>query len=274
VRWLMSVRQNSHWASTQESAWSVMALTDYMVATGELKADYDYQATLNGKTWAQGTMNSSNLEEIDIAKVALADLLQDVANPVTISRSAASGQQTGEGTLYYSLFLKYYLPASEVKALSRGITLARQYALADKPDKPITEAQVGDIIKVKLTIIVPNDLHYLVVEDPLPAGCEALDQSLKTTSVAGERPELKQQGTGEEWQDWGWWWFSNTEVHDTRVSLFATFLPKGTYEYTYLMRASLPGEFQVIPSTGYEMYFPEVFGRSDGGLFTVTPATD
>jgi uncharacterized protein YfaS (alpha-2-macroglobulin family) len=52
--------------------------------------------------------------------------------------------------------------------------------------------------------------------------------------------------------------------------LFATYLPRGTYEYTYQIRASLPGRFLVMPTTAYEMYFPEVWGRSDGGVFTVT----
>jgi len=31
----------------------------------------------------------------------------------------------------------------------------------------------------------------------------------------------------------------------------------------------LPGEFLVIPTTAYEMYFPEVFGRSDGTTFSI-----
>jgi hypothetical protein len=48
-------------------------------------------------------------------------------------------------------------------------------------------------------------------------------------------------------------------------------LPRGTYEYTYLMRAGVPGEFLVTPTTAYEMYFPEVFGRSDGGKFSIRP---
>jgi hypothetical protein len=109
----------------------------------------------------------------------------------------------------------------------------------------------------------------VVVEDPLPAGCEALDQSLKTTSVVGQRPKLERQGASD-LSEWGWWWFSQTELRDDKVVMFATHLPKGTYEYTYLMRASLAGEFRVIPSTAYEMYFPEVFGRGDGGIFTIT----
>ena len=58
-------------------------------------------------------------------------------------------------------------------------------------------------------------------------------------------------------------------MRDEKVTLFSSYLPRGTYEYSYVMRATLPGTYNVIPSTAYEMYFPEVFGRSDGGTFTV-----
>jgi uncharacterized protein YfaS (alpha-2-macroglobulin family) len=51
--------------------------------------------------------------------------------------------------------------------------------------------------------------------------------------------------------------------------LFASYLPAGTYEYTYLIRPGLAGEFQVLPTTAYEMYFPEVSGRGDGMAFTI-----
>jgi uncharacterized protein YfaS (alpha-2-macroglobulin family) len=35
------------------------------------------------------------------------------------------------------------------------------------------------------------------------------------------------------------------------------------------MRATTPGQFHVIPTTAQESYFPEVYGRGDGQLFTV-----
>ncbi|MDY0020238.1 MAG: hypothetical protein RBT47_09570, partial [Anaerolineae bacterium] len=131
-----------------------------------------------------------------------------------------------------------------------------------------------DVVRVKLTLVAPTDLYYVVVEDPLPAGFEAVDVSLKTTSVVGQRPGLRNLTAEEEnewfhWQGWGWWWFSHAEMRDEKVALFASYLPRGTYEYTYMMRASVPGEFQVMPATASEMYFPEVFGRSDGSVFTV-----
>jgi uncharacterized protein YfaS (alpha-2-macroglobulin family) len=141
----------------------------------------------------------------------------------------------------------------------------------------VTEADVGDVLRVKLTLIAPTDLHYVVVEDPLPAGCEGVDLSLKTTSVVGERPELRNLTLEErdQWYrryGWGWWWFSHSEMRDEKMTLFATYLPRGTYEYTYLIRAGVPGDYNVMPTTAYEMYFPEVFGRSEGLTFTVETA--
>ena len=61
-------------------------------------------------------------------------------------------------------------------------------------------------------------------------------------------------------------------MRDEKVVLFAEYLPRGSYEYTYLMRAGVAGEFYVTPTTAYAMYAPEVFGRSDGGRFTVQPS--
>ncbi|MCZ7546227.1 MAG: hypothetical protein M5R40_23095 [Anaerolineae bacterium] len=120
-----------------------------------------------------------------------------------------------------------------------------------------------------LTIIAPNDLYYVVVEDPIPAGVEAVDTSLLTTTQVGERPTLSRTDPLRE--GWGWWWFSHTELRDEKVVLSASWLPAGTYEYHYQVRAGLPGTYRVMPPTGYEFYFPEVYGRGAGSLFTVSP---
>jgi uncharacterized protein YfaS (alpha-2-macroglobulin family) len=61
------------------------------------------------------------------------------------------------------------------------------------------------------------------------------------------------------------------DVRSDRVALFATYLPKGVHQYVYLARASLPGEYRVLPTSGREQYFPEVNGRADGRRFTVLP---
>jgi hypothetical protein len=273
----MAARVEGYWETTQATAWSLLGLVEYMRASGEMEGDFSYSVYLNGEELASGDVTKETLDESRKIQVEIAQLLVDEANRLVIERLEPRTGQTGEGQLYYTAQLRYYLPADQVQALDRGIVVARQYSPVDNPNQYVDTAQVGDVVQVKLTIIAPTDLYYVVVEDPLPAGFEGVDLSLKTTSVVGEQPELRnltaeQQDRWYSWYGWGWWWFSNSEMRDEKVVLFAEYLPRGTYEYTYLMRASVPGQFLTIPSTAYQMYFTEVFGRSDGGKFTVEPA--
>lgn len=275
VRWLMSIRQQGYWDTTQSTVWSLLALVEYMRASGEMEGDFNYTVYLNQGILGRGVVNRENIAESRRLQIEISEMLLEEGNRLVIQRHAPSEGQTGGGQLYYSAYLRYFLPADQIEALNRGIIVARQFSLVDDPEVPIEKAEVGDLIRVRLTLIAPSSLHYVVVESPLPAGCEGVDLSLKTTSVVGERPKLRNVTAEEEsrWYrryGWGWWWFSHTEMRDEKVALFATYLSPGTYEYTYLMRATVAGEFKVLPAFAYEMYFPEVFGRSDGGTFTIT----
>ncbi|HML23008.1 MAG TPA: hypothetical protein PKD09_15250, partial [Aggregatilinea sp.] len=162
------------------------------------------------------------------------------------------------------------LLASEAEPISRGITVSREYFGEDDPTAPIAQAQVGDLITVRVTMTLPQDVYYFVLEDPLPAGTEPVDTSLLTTTQNAQGPSIRPD-YDPHWF-WGWWLFDHTEMRDEQVNLYADFLPRGTYVYTYQVRASVPGEFQTMPSHAYAFYFPEVFGRGAGTLFTVTPA--
>jgi uncharacterized protein YfaS (alpha-2-macroglobulin family) len=283
VRWLMMARTVGRWETTQETAWSLIALTDWMVVTGELEGDYGWGVQLNGEMLGQDNVTRENIRDETTLRAEIADMLRDEANQLYIEKGA------GPGRLYYTAHLRTFLPVEDVKALNRGIIVGREYTLASCVDSPrsaaegeetetedgervtcptVSSADVGETVRVKLTIIAPNSLHYVVIEDPLPAGAEAVDVSLKTTSVVGQAPELQRTDPWS-WYGWGWWWFSHTELRDEKAVLFATYLPAGTYEYTYLIRPGLPGEYKVLPTTAYEMYFPEVFGRGDGMLFSI-----
>jgi uncharacterized protein YfaS (alpha-2-macroglobulin family) len=263
----MVARQGDHWETTQESVWAVIALTDWMVHTGELQGSYSYSLTVNRGTLAEATVTPESVRDGQVIRVAVKDLLLEELNRVIIARGA------GEGVLYYTAHLNPRLPAAEADAISRGITVNREYFLEDDQEKPITSASVGDTITVRLTLTLPQDIYYFVLEDPIPAGTEGVDTSLLTTSRQVAGPDLRRQWEQEYnpfWY-WGWWWFDHTEMRDEQVNLYADFLPGGTYVYTYQVRASIAGEFQTMPSHAYAFYFPEVFCRTEGTLFTVLP---
>jgi len=263
VRWLMRNRVGGRWASTQETAWTLMALTDWMVRSGELEADYGYAVQLNDAKIGEGQASSATLEETQTLQVAVADMLSDRVNRLVIVRTE------GPGSLYYSANLNVHLPVAEVGALDQGIIISRRYYTLEDSKTPITTARQGDLVRGRLTIVVPQSVHYLLVEDPLPAGLEAIDASLKT-SPQGELPEVYDWAEMSR-QGWGWWYFSHVELRDEKVVLSTDYLPAGTYVYTYLARASTLGTFQTIPPTAQEFYFPDVYGRGEGSLFEVTP---
>ena len=53
-----------------------------------------------------------------------------------------------------------------------------------------------------------------------------------------------------------------TVLRDDRVEAFSSYLYGGTYDYTYVARATTPGSFVVPPAKAEEIYAPEVFGRT------------
>jgi uncharacterized protein YfaS (alpha-2-macroglobulin family) len=269
VRYLMGQRGEGHWRTTQESAVSLIALADYIAQSGELVADYTYSASLDGKMLKQGAVNRDNLKQPISIVMSLADLKLGGGSQLELQRQAAAGQ-TGQGRLYYTLRMRYAQDAAAVQALDQGIGVAREYSAVDTDTlsptgQLVTQARLSDVVQVRLTITVPEDVRYLAVEDMLPAGLEPLDTSLRTTSAAARDAELQNADAERPY----WWYFSQTSIHDNRVALFATSLPKGTYHYTYLARATTPGEFKTMPALAYQMYAPEVFGRSAGATFSV-----
>jgi len=170
----------------------------------------------------------------------------------------------------------------------KGIVVARWYEDYET-GRPVTTVQEGALVRVRLRITVSAERSFLALTDPLPAGLEAVDLSLRTTGEFGpgaDGGDDEGEGREDDGEDdadadrWGWyygswdsgWWspFDHREMRDDRVAWVATHLWPGTYSATYVARATTPGVFIRPPAHAEEMYNPSVQGRSDGGTFTVT----
>ena len=118
-----------------------------------------------------------------------------------------------------------------------------------------------------MRIVAPNPLRYVVIEDHFPAGAEAVNPALDIsqhigTAPSGERVDARAPG-------WGWRHFDHIEFRDEKATIYARYLPRGVYEYTYSIRLVTPGDYNVIPPTAQESHFPEVYGRGAGTVFRV-----
>jgi alpha-2-macroglobulin len=264
LRWLMVARkEEGHWESPHDTAAALLAITDFMLVRKDAQANYDYRIDLNGSRKLSGKAEAGKVQQDDVLVIQMKDLLKDTVNELRLQRTPGDAA----GRLYYTAHLRYFTPAEEVDAANYGIGVSHQYAVGDS-DAPVRGAKLGDVVKVKVTLVAPADLNFLVLEDYLPAGLEPIDTSLKTTP-----PEFQRQLSEAQRKSYqvgkGYSPFGHTDIRDNRVALFARFVAKAVYEYTYFARATTPGEFRLPPATAYEQFFPEVSGRSDGGLFTV-----
>ena len=50
------------------------------------------------------------------------------------------------------------------------------------------------------------------------------------------------------------------DYRDDKVAFFWRSLPAGVHRITYDLRATIPGDYHVMPSSVYNMYVPEVWG--------------
>ncbi len=269
VRWLMTAREASRWPSGQENSWAVLALTDWMAATGELEAGFGYGLTVNTDMIDRGEFGARAIADVREYSVPVSSLRPEAVNYLFLEKLGDAGR------LYYSAHLNSFIDAGQVPAVSRGVTVQRVYYDAactptdNAPCPTIDRIPAGGQVRVELTIIAPNDLVYALIEDPFPAGAEGIDPALQT-STTGAAPTFGRIEGDYQRGYWGWWYFNRIAFRDDRVSFYSDYLPAGTYQYTYTLQASIPGRFQVRPATARETFFPEAFGRSDGLVFEIT----
>jgi len=270
VRYLVSVRQGGGWSNSYETSWALLALVEVLKSNGDLQASYSYTATLNGLPLVDGNASGAQVMTPVLARVPLSDLRMDSSNILRLERSAGSGR------LYYRAQLQISRPVESAPAVQRGMTIDRRIYRAGQdcrkqtclPLNSIGLSERDNLLVVRLTLVVPTDMYYVVVEDSFPAGGEAVNPHLETSPqfLAGERYNNADPfGDG-----WGWWYFGEPQFYDQRVRWMSDYLPAGTYELTYRLSPLQAGEFRMIPARAWQYYFPEVQASSAGQIFSIS----
>jgi hypothetical protein len=241
-----------------------------MQATGELQGNFSFSAALNGAPLAEGqAAGPENMTSVT-ATAPLTQLNLAGANTLSISR------QAGAGKLYYRAALNVDRPVETAPALNQGLAISRKYlACEGKTCDPVTSYQLkpdaSGRIKVQLTVTLPNDSYYLMVEDYIPAGADILDTALKTSQQGEESLSVDVDPTNPFNDGWGWWYFNRPQIYKDHILWSSDTLPAGTYVLTYTIIPSLAGEYRVLPAHAWQAFFPEVQGTTAGEVFTIKP---
>ena len=179
-------------------------------------------------------------------------------------------EKSGKGKLYYSSQLIYFDNSDNIVSNETGFRVEKEYYKLeqythyndDKIDykKQYFDGNVksGDLIFVKVKVYSKDKgLNYFMLEDPLPAGCEVIkdDWSIKVQD--------EKDFNGYDYYYWRWW-YADKDIRDDKMVFFATYLYGDEFEFTYILRAQIPGEYIINPSNALLMYYPEYKGNTKG----------
>jgi uncharacterized protein YfaS (alpha-2-macroglobulin family) len=265
TRYILDARKNGRWRNTYENAAAIDALVDISMGREAESPDYAATVRIAGSEILKHQFEDHLYEPYE--QFIPIDQLPSGSSQVDISKD-------GRGILYYILSYSYRLKGLQ-PARQEGFIIRRRVKdtqtgkeVVSYEDHPAPEATVeaGDVLQVELEFSVPQTGYHLVIDDPIPAGLEAIDASLKTTSTRYETPSGRRVTQGSD-MAYAYWAqpIHHTELRDDRVALFADAARPGIYRYRYLLRATTPGTFLWPGARIFLMYQPEQLGTCAEG---------
>jgi len=260
VNGLLADRTAGRWSNTQENAFILLALDRYFntyeAQTPDFVARVWLGETYTGEHEYVGRTTERHETNIPMRYLTDSELASGDTQDLIISKE-------GAGRLYYRLGLRYAPTDLDMPPVDMGFVVERSYEAVDnvedvqRDENGVWHIKAGARVRVRINMVADNRRYHVALVDPLPAGLEAINPALAVSESVPADPSE---------QRYGWWWsrtwYDHQNLRDERAEAFATLLWDGVYNYSYVARATTPGEFVVPPAKAEEMYSPEVFGRS------------
>ncbi len=276
MNWLVKNRRGAQWSNTRDTAYALLALSDYLRASKETVATLTYDVWVNGTKVATQEVTPETAMGAPGRFAVKRELLRDGTNDIRVVRTR------GEGPLYIRASATFYSLEEPIAPAGHELFVKRQYyKIVPRPTllkgvvydkRPLNDGDAvrsGERIEVMVAVESKNDYEYLVFEDLKPAGFEAVEvrsggslYARQLTEPAGRRRFAAGLHDVDESDYAGASQWIYPELRDRKVALFADRLPQGLWELRYELRAETPGRFHALPVLGHAMYVPEIRANS------------
>lgn len=256
---IVNLGKGDGWGTTNANASALIALSDVLSSQPTDATRMDVDIVVQGQGASTLALGKRVLQTKQINSAA--------------ALSFASKQASEARPLIVLSNTKYIAKAdgSQVKAFARGFVVKREMLKLQPDDLPFKRIsldepgtsqvfQTGQVIEEHVEIVNPMDRNYVAVIIPLAAGLEPLNPLLATAP-----PEAKPEGSNTLKP-------SYTAFYDDQVAYFYDSLPKGTYNFYFRTRATIPGSY-IQPAAYAEMMYDEaVNGNSNGARIIIKKA--
>ena len=166
------------WASTQDTAFAVMAIARYL-RVEQKREPYESARLLLGSRVLAETNGGASL-----AWDAAAGATTATTQP---SDASYSVQLTGTpAAVGHVSWLQTGVPLRPPADASHGIAIHRRYLTLDGRELPHNTVRSGDLVLVEITLQSSVPQSGLAIEDMLPAGLEIENSQLATSTKAAD----------------------------------------------------------------------------------------
>ena len=250
---LLSLREHGLWPNTQDDALALLALEAYEQTVTRDPTPFTARAELQG---AAAPLLQHRFAG-GLAPPARASIELAALEPGTRHELQFVSEESH--SLHYAALLRWKESALNRAAREGGFSVERRVEALDGGDS----VRVGDVAVVRILVMVPREIAFLSLTDPLPAGLEAIQPEFATTSwatvarvrgILWEYPSL----------------YARWEIHDREVLALANRVNPGVYEFRYAARVRAAGSFAERPVVLEARYRPELRASSASGRLVVT----
>jgi uncharacterized protein YfaS (alpha-2-macroglobulin family) len=250
VRGLLRRQQNGHWQGTQSNLWGgfvVKRFNDNMAqVTGTSSAQLG--TAQQSFTWPQNPQAPVERVEFNRTQGDINLAWPTQATPLKITHQ-------GEGSPWVRVSTALRAPVTQ--AQNKGYSISKNIVPIQQKVKG--EWHIGDVMRVELSFQSNQEMGWVVVNDPIPAGATLLGRGLKRDS------QLLDSGTND-------WWPVYVEYAADAYRAYYEYLPyEAKWQSAYTVRLNQAGTFK-LPATRVEaMYAPDVYGLKPNDDVVVKP---
>ncbi|WP_041739953.1 alpha-2-macroglobulin family protein [Echinicola vietnamensis] len=249
--WLLKQKQTNHWSNTKASASAIQALllagSDWLSTTETVQVSVGHQK-VSPKTdpSIQAEAGTGYFK-----KSWSGDQVEKTMGNVTLT-------QEKDGIAWGALYWQYFEDLDKIQEnTATPLKISKELLIKENTDQgeifhPIDGDKnivVGDLIKVRLKIMVDRDMDFVHLKDMRAAGFEPVNVLSRYKY---------QDGLG---------YYESTR--DASTHFFFERLEKGVYVFEYDVRANNAGTFSNGISTIQCMYAPEFSSHSKGKLIHI-----
>ncbi|HOJ63526.1 MAG TPA: MG2 domain-containing protein [Spirochaetota bacterium] len=266
---IINRQKAGYWDNTYTTEWVIESFYYSFGKENAEKTNFIAKIAIDGKDIFNSKFKG--FKEDNVIKYLtfdneLKDFERDSLLPLNIKKD-------GEGTLYYTITMRYSLPSEVIKQRDEGFSVFSEIKDLNGKIVKSNELKLGETYKMRVVVSTSKKRNFVALRCPIPSGAEIIDSSFVTSPISKEKKE--DESSPDEYDESGEYYDYYYEVgpvqkiYDNEVQYFFDDFYHSREEVEFIFRVTTPGIYPTPPVYVECMYEEEVFGRDNGKLWIV-----